>query len=203
MDLCKRKRKYVPVSLRDATQNYTSRTCSVPRVKTRMSLVQACSVWRARSRQVTLLHNSSRISAERQKRRCPTETRANTAAMAAAADTTKPKTSPKSIKFLFGGLAGYVCTHACSGALCYMGLNWMSDWWEIIDECYHPLSAARAIDQDQYKDFMWCVMSFLGSFCEFCCECICRPRESLVTPCQSELQFKCHASSCVTEECTL
>uniref|UniRef100_A0A672KF90 Mitochondrial 2-oxoglutarate/malate carrier protein-like n=1 Tax=Sinocyclocheilus grahami TaxID=75366 RepID=A0A672KF90_SINGR len=46
----------------------------------------------------------------------------STAAMAAAADTAKPrpKTSPKSIKFLFGGLAGYVCAHVCSGALCCM-----------------------------------------------------------------------------------
>lgn len=128
------------------------------------------------------VHNSSRISAERQKRRCPTQTRTNTAAMAAAADTVKPKTSPKSIKFLFGGLAGYVCVRARSGALCCMGLNWMSSGWEIVDQGYPPLSAARAIDQDQHKDFMWCVMSFfMSSVCEFCCECVCRPRESLVT----------------------
>jgi len=140
-------------------QDYTSRTSSAPRLKTRMSLVHACSACRARSRRVTLLSTTAEV--DQQNRRCPTETRTSTAAMAAAAHTGKPKTSPKSIKFLFGGLAGYVCAYH-SAALCCIGLNWMSNWWEseIIDKG-HPLSAARASDQNQHKEFMWCVMAFL------------------------------------------
>ncbi|KAI2664055.1 Mitochondrial 2-oxoglutarate/malate carrier protein [Labeo rohita] len=101
------------MSLRETdTRTHTSLTCSAPRLKTRTRLVQA--------RVTLLVHSSSPESAERRKRRCPTETRSSTAAMAAAADTAKakPKTSPKSIKFLFGGLAGYVnAPIACSGAL--------------------------------------------------------------------------------------
>lgn len=136
----------------------------------------------------------------RQKRRCPTETRTNTAAMAAAADTGKPKTSPKSIKFLFGGLAGYVCTQR-RALLHGLELNerLMGDYWWVLS------SVIRCSSYWSGSAYGFCVLciSFLGSFCEFCCECSCRPGKSLVTPCQSELQFKCHASSCVTEECML
>lgn len=70
-----------------------------------------------------------------------------------------PKLRPNPLSF---SSVAWLGTYARSGALCCMGLNWMSDWWEIIDECCHPLSAARAIDQDQHTDFVCCAWVFLA-----------------------------------------
>lgn len=174
-----------------------------------MWLVQACSAWRAQSRRlrrVTLLYTVAAVY-QRTGRSEGVLQKIKPALQPWQPQRTRPNPGPKPRPNLLNfssvaWLGTYAPMHAAALSVAWASTEWLI-WWEVILKAIRYSLGELSIGGSARSVYVTLVLWIFFSLSVSSVVNVCRPRGTLVTPWQSELQFKCHGAwvwSAVTEE---